>query len=83
MPEPENHTLRLLQQIHAKLEGHDEHFERASRERQEMRDQLDSIQSAVGGLAYIQADQRLQFEELEARVKRLEDQLGQTGAPAE
>ena len=83
MPEPENRTLHPLQRIHTKLEEHDKHFEQASRERQEMRGQLDSIQSAVGGLAYIQADHRMQFEELEARVKRIEDKIGLPGAPAE
>ena len=83
MPEPENCTLHLLQRIHTELEEYDKHFEQASRERQEMRGQLDSIQSAIGGLAYIQADHRMQFEELEARVKRIEDKIGLPGAPAE
>ena len=58
-------------------------LERAREERQEMRGQLDSIQSAVGGLAYIHADHRMQFEELEARVKRIEDKIGLPGTPAE
>lgn len=43
----------------------------------------DNHQSAVGDLACIQADHRMQFEELEARVKRLEDKTGLPGTPAE
>ena len=82
---PENHTLHLLREMRDESRAFRkemrEGLEQAGQERQEMRGQLDSIQSAVGGLAYIQADQRLQFEELEARVKRIEEQLGQ--APAE
>ena len=84
---PENHTLHLLREMRdegrAFRKEMREGLEQARQDRQEMRGQLDSIQSAVGGLAYIQADQRLQFEELEARVKRLEDKIGLTGAPAE
>ncbi len=78
--ETENHTLRLLQEMRSEMR---ERFEEARQERQEMRDQLDSIQAAVGGVAYIQADQRLQFEALATRVQRLEDKLGLTGEPAE
>lgn len=82
---PENHTLHLLREMRDESRA----FRKEMRERFDgvdkrfsgVEERLDSIQSAVGGLAYIQADQRLQFEELEARVKRLEEQLGQ--APAE
>ena len=96
--EPENHTLHLLREMRdenrtSRKEMRDENrafrkemrdgLEQASRERQEMRGQLDSIQSAVGGLAYIHADHRMQFEELEARVKRIEDKIGLPGTPAE
>ena len=94
MPDPENHTLHLLREMRDEsrafrkemrdgLEEVRGDLEQARQDRQEMRGQLDSIQSAVGGLAYIQADHRMQFEELEARVKRLEDKIGLTGAPAE
>ena len=87
MPEPENHTLHLLREMRDESRAFrkemQDGLEQARQERQEMRGQLDSIQSAVGGLAYIQADHRMQFEELEARVKRIEDKIGLPGAPAE
>ena len=84
MPDdPENHTIRLLQKIHAKLEEHDGHFEQAQRERQEMHEQLDSIQSVVAGIAYFQADARTQLEALEMRMARVENELGLSGEPAE
>ena len=79
----ENHTLRLLQKIHAKLEEHDSHFEQAQQERHEMREQLDSIQSVVAGSAYFQADARTQLEALELRMARVEKELGLADSPAE
>ncbi len=87
MAEPENHTLHLLREMRDESRAFRTEMrnglEQARQERQEMGGQLDSIQSAVGGLAYIQADHRMQFEELEARVKRIEDKIGLPGAPAE
>jgi len=79
MAEPENHALHPLREMRGEnrafREKVRESLEQARQERQAMREQLDSITSAVGGLSCIQADQRLHFEELEARVRRIEDRL--------
>lgn len=80
MPEPENHTLHLLREMRDDLE-------RAREERQEMRGQLDRIESAVVGMSYFQASERgemaTEIEGIKTRLARLEDKIGLTEAPAE
>ena len=80
MPEPENHTLHLLREMRDDLE-------RAREERQEMRGQLDRIESAVVGMSYFQASERgemaTEIEGIKTRIARIEDKIGLTEAPAE
>jgi uncharacterized coiled-coil DUF342 family protein len=87
MAEPENHTLHLLREMRDESRAFRKEMrdglEQARQDRQEMRGQLDSIQSVFSGMAYLQADQRGQIEELAQRVERIEDKIGLTGTPAE
>ena len=80
MPEPENHTLHLLREMRDDLE-------QARQDRQEMRGQLDRIESAVVGMSYFQASERgemaTEIEGIKTRLARLEDKIGLTEAPAE
>ena len=80
MAEPENHTLHLLREMRDDLE-------RAREERQEMRGQLDRIESAVVGMSYFQASERgemaTEIEGIKTRIARIEDKIGLTEAPAE
>ena len=79
-----NHTLRLLQEIRENIR---KGFSEASAEREDMREQLDTIQGAVAGLSYFQASERgevgAEIEALKTRMQLIEDKLGLAGTPAE
>ena len=85
MAEPENHTLHLLREMRDESRAFRkemrEGLDQARQDRQEMRGQLDSIQSAVGGLAYIQADQRRACLARNAGIRHKQASGSHGGAP--
>ena len=85
--EPENHTLRLLQEMrneNRQFRGNMQDFHAEMRDfRREVGERLDRIESVFAGLSFLHADERGEIEAMKTRLDRIEKRLDLPDAPAE